>query len=407
MAEEVIKVKIKRHFCPKTFNGSFASFKDPNPPEGKDADYKVSCYSKNNPFTAREMYISSGELCNFDCKVCNHTFNSTLARVVTGSWCGYCSGRNVCGKEECIVCTPKTMANLNEIKEIWSEKNTKKPYEVLKNSRTNIWIKCQNQKCNHHYEITTVAYSQGGRCSYCCLKSTTFCEQTKEEIICDSCCKRSFASHPRSKYWNYEENGTKTPYNIAKNSSKKYKFNCPDCKEIYETSPGSIVCSGVWCSCVRNKTEELVYKFLIKIYGRNNVKREFSDNKWTKYNDSNGCFRFDFVINLKRIIIEVDGEQHFREVEFFNSTPEVRRTNDCFKMDLAIKNRYSIIRICQKDVWKNTFKWKKRLRTTFDKVDESKKPEIYYLSKRKNLYDNHKKTYEILINVVLDCLSSQ
>ena len=94
MTEEVVKVKVvkvKNHRYPDTFDDSFAAFKDPKPPEGKDADYKVSCYSKDNPFTAREMFLKSNKHSLFDCKVCNHTFSSALFSVVNGHWCPYCS----------------------------------------------------------------------------------------------------------------------------------------------------------------------------------------------------------------------------------------------------------------------------------------------------------------------------
>ena len=389
---------VKRPRHPDAFVHSFASFKDPNPPEGKDEDYKVSCYSKNNLYPAEKMFLNSHELCLFDCKVCNHTFSSALNNVVRGRWCGYCSGHKICGKEECKECTPKTMISISGIKEIWSEKNTLKPYEVLKGADSfKIWIKCHDQNCNHHYKIKPNTYnSLGKRCSYCYANSITFCEQTKENIICELCFKKCFGSHPMSIHWNYELNGDKTPYNIAKNSNKKYKFNCPDCKEIYEANPANIVSNGIWCNCKQNKTETLVYKFLVKIFGCDNVQREFSDKSWTKYTKSKGYFRFDFVINSKRIFIEVDGGQHFREI--WKKTPEEQCKQDCFKMDLAIKHGYSIIRICQEDIWKKIIKWKRQLRKTIDKVDESEYLKICYLSKDKSLYDDHRKNMKILLN---------
>ena len=94
------------------------------------------------------------------------------------------------------------MISIPEIKEIWSEKNTKKPHEVLKGTDSfKIWLICKDKKCNHHYEITPNEYNGlGSRCTYCCDHSITFCIQTKENITCDSCFKRCFGSHPRSKY---------------------------------------------------------------------------------------------------------------------------------------------------------------------------------------------------------------
>ena len=110
------------------------------------------------------------------------------------------------------------------------------------------------------------------------------------------------------------------------------------------------------------------------------------------------------MIKSKRIIIEVDGGQHFREV-WKHTTPEEQRTNDCFKMYRAIRNGYSIIRICQEDIWKNTFGWKKQLQKTITKADSSENLEIYYLSKDKSLYDKHKYHIKVLLDAFrLVCL---
>ena len=65
---------------------------------------------------------------------------------------------------------------------------------------------------------------------------------------------------------------------------------------------------------------------------------------------------FDFVIEERKIIIELDGPQHFKQVSNWVS-PEINLTNDLFKMDCANKNGFSIIRILQKDVFNNKYDW--------------------------------------------------
>jgi len=46
--------------------------------------------------------------------------------------------------------------------------------------------------------------------------------------------ERSFASHPKSKYWS--DKNDVLPRNVFKSARKKYKFNCPNCDEIYEAN---------------------------------------------------------------------------------------------------------------------------------------------------------------------------
>ena len=93
-------------------------------------------------------------------------------------------------------------------------------------------------------------------CPYC-AKS---CQKLCDDIKCKFCLKNSFASHSKSKYWS-EENKV-SPRQVIKASNKKYKFDCPECDQLYEARLSMIVCSGTWCNCVCNKTEALLYKYL-------------------------------------------------------------------------------------------------------------------------------------------------
>lgn len=60
-------------------------------------------------------------------------------------------------------------------------------------------------------------------------------------------------------------------------------------------------------------------------------------------------------------------------------------------MKLAIEHGYSIIRIFQKDIFNNTINWKELLKKNIKKYN---KPEIIYISKDINLYNDHKELYK-------------
>lgn len=55
-------------------------------------------------------------------------------------------------------------------------------------------------------------------------------------------------------------------------------------------------------------------------------------------------------------------------------------------MKLALEHGYSIIRICQEDVFNNTIDWKELLKEAIkDNICN-----VQYISKNTELYDNHK-----------------
>jgi len=56
-------------------------------------------------------------------------------------------------------------------------------------------------------------------------------------------------------------------------------------------------------------------------------------------------------------------------------------------MKCALKNGYTIIRICQEDIWENKIDWKYELTNMIKKY---KIPKIIYIAKDTNLYNNHK-----------------
>ena len=65
--------------------------------------------------------------------------------------------------------------------------------------------------------------------------------------------------------------------------------------------------NGTWCPCKKNKTEQKLYEFLNFIFGEDKIDRNII---------LDGCknitfLRFDFRIEKYKIIVELDGLQHF------------------------------------------------------------------------------------------------
>ena len=116
-----------------------------------------------------------------------------------------------------------------------------------------------------------------------------------------------------------------------------------------------------WCPLCINKTELKLYNELIKIYP--NIQRQFKV-EWCK---NKLYLPFDFIILEHNIIIELDGEQHFKQISNWKN-PIDTQINDIYKMKCANENKYCVIRIQQLDVFNNTFNWLNELIIAINKI---------------------------------------
>ena len=104
--------------------------------------------------------------------------------------------------------------------------------------------------------------------------------------------------------------------------------------------------------------EKKLYEWLVNEYP-NMTKRDLRYD-WCKNPDTNYHLPFDFEV-FEKIIIELDGDQHIdREVSNWGSLEE-HQERDMYKMDQAINNGKHVIRILQRDVWKDKNDWKEKL----------------------------------------------
>jgi formylmethanofuran dehydrogenase subunit E/very-short-patch-repair endonuclease len=120
----------------------------------------------------------------------------------------------------------------------------------------------------------------------------------------------------------------------------KVPIVCCKCTMEFKQIIGAHVTNGQGCpKCIRSKGE-----IVIETYLRNN-----SIIYETEYClESLPRKRFDFVLGIRKILIEFDGAQHFNYCEFFHSDIEEfeeRKNVDVIKTIEAIKCGYTIIRI--------------------------------------------------------------
>lgn len=267
------------------------------------------------------------------------------------------------------MCFNRSFASSDKISNWNYELNEVLPRNVFKSCALKCWFKCNI--CNHNYIIKLNDVSSSNRaCPYCAHQK--LCENK-----CDFCFQNSFASHPRSQHWSLK-NELK-PRQVFKSSNKLFIFNCIDCKNEFKTLLTSIQIMKVWCNICTNKTEKIFYNELIKIYP--NIKNQYRV-EWCK---NQKYLPFDFVLEKQKIIIEVDGGQHFKQVWNWKS-PEVQQENDKFKMKCANDNNFSIIRILQEDIYHDKYNWLEEIQENINKIIKEKKTQNIYMCK-KNEYN--------------------
>jgi hypothetical protein len=147
------------------------------------------------------------------------------------------------------------------------------------------------------------------------------------------------------------------------NSKTPVKIICVKHGEFYQTPDLHI---NQLCGCPHciNKTEFIFYKKLFEVYPT--IKRQFK-TEWCKNLLTNRALPYDFCIEEYKVIIEIDGEQHFKQISNWTS-PEVQVEKDKYKMVCANKNGFSVIRLLQQDISKNNYDWVEEIKDNIEKI---------------------------------------
>lgn len=196
----------------------------------------------------------------------------------------------------------------------------KNEYEVLGeyiNSDTK--VKMRHVTCGHIYDVSPYCFiHMNNRCPNCfggVRKTQNEFEEKIYEIVGDEYIVLG-------NYINYH-------------TKILMKHNIDGCNRIFEVSPSSFIRGNTRCSCGKFSKGE--YK-IGKILQSNNIKYSsqymFDDCK------NVNSLRFDFAIfdknNTLKYLIEYDGEQHFRSVEYWGGDDYFNYT----KLNDQIKNNY-------------------------------------------------------------------
>jgi very-short-patch-repair endonuclease len=350
--------------CELCFKRSFASHE------------KAKYWSNKNEQAPRQIVQGSGIKFWFNCDKCSHNFEKTL-NDITGEkegWCPYCANKKMCDDEECKDCFNKSFASHEKVK-YWSKKNTANPRQVFQGDSNRYWFNCD--KCNHDFDIILYNVKSGYWCPYC--SNSKLCSNTN----CKECYDKCLLSHDIMRLWKWSKKNKEDPRQIFKYCNNKYWFECNLCINEFERSPSTI--SGkqhnVVCSICRYKTELKMYEFLKQSFPL--IIKEFKQ-EWCK--NETHYLPFDFCIHENKIIIELDGSQHFRQIKGWKPIEHVIN-RDKYKENCANENGYRMIRLLQEDVFNDKYDWKTELIKNIEKIKTDNIIQNIYMYKN-NEYEN-------------------
>ena len=191
-----------------------------------------------------------------------------------------------------------------------------------------------------------------------------------------------------------KKHGNKYDYSKVEyiNNHTKVIIRCIEHGEFKQRPSCHLSSSG--CPICVNKTEAKVYDYLKKKYNNYNIIHQFKPN-WCKNIDTERNLPFDICIEELKLIIEIDGEQHFTCDSIYYKNDEdkkdfqQRRKIDLYKMEQAKKNGYHIIRLYQPNVWHDVINWKQHINDTINKIKkyDQNNTLLECFSQNKNIYN--------------------
>lgn len=125
------------------------------------------------------------------------------------------------------------------------------------------------------------------------------------------------------------------------NTHTKTNFQCNECKNTFFTEPNSILRISGCPYCQSSKGEKHIESYL----SLNNItfetQKRFEECKYKR------TLPFDFYLEEYNVIIEFDGEQHYKPIDFFGGIEYYKtiKRNDLIKNSFASSYGIKLIRI--------------------------------------------------------------
>lgn len=333
-------------------------------------------WSQRNELTARQVLRGSEMRCWFRCRDCQHEFQSVPYSIKNDKLCPFCSHQSLCNEDACKSCYDKSCASYPLMVEEWSPENDCTPRQVFLQSNRKYTFHCK--KCKHIYDTKANQYYNCESCCPYCANQRLCCDES-----CLVCFQKSFAAHPKASCWSPRND--KNPREVFKGAEAKHWMICDTCQSEFHTKLYNVL-TGYWCPFCKNKSEKKVLAFLRSEY-TDDCKTQ-SRYDWCRYSKTGNVMPIDFELSSKKVLLEVDGIQHFQKVSNW-SCPENVQEKDVEKIHKAILQEYVMIHLFQEEMWKDSYDWKKVLRDVIAGCVADPTPRCIFISQSPTRYETH------------------
>jgi hypothetical protein len=319
-----------------------------------------------NVVSARMVFLNSNQTYRFECTDCGHPFLATPGAITCGgTWCPYCARKALCGCDECnkraLWAHPASTTLVDK------ERDTRfiplSSHEVLE-------FRCR--LCTHQYpaRVSHVTATDANYCPFCCITGCRVCEDEK----CTNCFSRRFMNHPAARFIREPRpEDPPRPYDLKMVMLASHEtgfFTCENGHD-FDMMFCSVTKNQQWCRHCKNKTEARVYSYLFD-QGYQLTRQPTIPNPI-----SGSPLRGDILVTKlddgKRILVEVDGRQHWSLVERWGGAGGlvIRKARDVYKALFVLGKGVRLVRVHQKDVYKEVFPWRVQLSETIENSSAS------------------------------------
>lgn len=241
------------------------------------------------------------------------------------------------------------------LEKYWSNKNTLNPWEIDKASDKTVWIKCQEKDYHDDYKTRFTDFFKGNRCSYCANRLVHPKDSLGQYIV------DNYGQEFLNLIWSKKND--KSAFEYSPYSGKKVWWRCIEgkhkdyCRTVRDSIQPNFRCPN----CSRERKESILQE-KVRLYLEQTDYTILHENNCTiipknpKYNGSQGEMPFDNEIKELKLIIEVNGKQHYKVCGFHiisakrnNVTPKyelhMQQVRDRYKRIKAIQNEYYYLEI--------------------------------------------------------------
>ena len=300
-------------------------------------EYVKDCFKERGYTLSSTKYVNANSKLKYLCTN-GHTTEITFNSFQRGRGCMKCSGNE--------------KYTIEYIRDYFKDQGCELLSDKYVNCKSKLKYKCNN---GHIRKVTFDTFkNSGNNCRKC-----SGCEKHAIEYVRDY----------------FKERGCTLLSTTYVNVVSKLKYVCENDHKA-EISFSNFQ-RGKRCRYCLNKTEKIILGFLQDHY--KNVLSE-ARFEWCK---NKKPLPFDFLLEEQKIVIELDGRQHFDHIIRWKNDIQLSQERDVYKMKRAIENGYRIVRICQIDVFHDTIEWKSRLEEAI-----ASEQQVIYISKDPVLYES-------------------